>query len=137
MYRYPLLLLGHLAFALGLAGVFVPGLPTVVFWLIAAWAYGKSCPHLREKVLSNPRYGVILRAWVNHGVVPQKAKLFAGLSMLLSLVVLALTTKTWFWPVIVAACMVPVYWYIVSRPSAVPSVSSAILSDAGCPRGKA
>ena len=31
-------------FALGAVGVVVPGLPTVVFWIIAAWLWARSSP---------------------------------------------------------------------------------------------
>lgn len=129
MRRYPLLLLGHLAFALGLAGIFIPGLPTVVFWLVAAWAYGKSCPHLQERVLNNPRYGTVIRAWRDHHVVPSKAKVAAGTTMLLSLVVLSLTADSWTWPAFAAACMVPVFVFIVTRPSTAPTGAPAPVSE--------
>lgn len=121
MQRYPLLILGHLAFVIGLAGLFIPGLPGVVFWLVAAWAYSKSCPHLHAKLLNNARYGQVLRDWRDHGVIPSRAKIFAGLSMLLSFGVLVAVSNNWLMPLLAATCMVPTYIYIVTRPSNAPS----------------
>ncbi len=40
--RYGLVLLGVTTTILGVIGIWVPGLPTTVFLLIAAWAFGKS-----------------------------------------------------------------------------------------------
>lgn len=125
MRHYPLLFLGHIAFALGLTGLLVPGMPGVVFMIIAAWAYGKTCPHLAEKVLSHKRYGAVIRAWRDHGVIPAKAKIYAGLTMLFSLALLLLLSPTWHAPTLSAFFMACTYAYIISRPSALPCHSTA------------
>ena len=42
-------------------GAVLPGLPTVPFLLVAAWAGGKGWPALEVKLLNHPRYGPTLR----------------------------------------------------------------------------
>jgi uncharacterized membrane protein YbaN (DUF454 family) len=55
--RWALAGLGLLSAGLGTVGAFVPGLPTTVFVLIAAWAFTRSCPWLEDRILRNPILG--------------------------------------------------------------------------------
>lgn len=119
MRRYPLLLLGHLTFAVGAVGIFIPGLPTVPLWLVAVWAYARSSPALEAKIMNHPRYGAAVRDWRAHGVIPPRAKLAAGLCMLLSLAVLLSVSSTMLMPAIAAWCMAGAYAFIITRPSKV------------------
>lgn len=53
--RKPLLItIGCLSAASGIIGVWVPGLPTTVFILIALWAFSQSSPRLYAKLRSLP-----------------------------------------------------------------------------------
>ena len=58
--------------ALGLLGVVLPGLPTVPFLLLAAWAGGHGWPALEVWLLQHPRYGPGLRQWRERGAVPRQ-----------------------------------------------------------------
>lgn len=75
--------------ALGLIGVVLPGLPTVPFLLVAAWAGGKGWPQLETWLLDHPRHGAAIRRWRDHRAVPRRAKWAASLTMLASTAVLA------------------------------------------------
>lgn len=77
--------------ALGFVGVFVPGLPTVPFLLVAAWAGGRGWPALERWLLEHPRHGPAIRRWREHRAVPRRAKWAATLTMSLSTLVLALS----------------------------------------------
>ena len=95
-----LVLLGWRALAgvsvlLGLIGVFVPGLPTVPFLLLAAWAGGKGWPALEAWLLNHPRHGPAIRRWRDHRAVPRRAKWLASGTMTLSAVLIALSTAVW------------------------------------------
>ncbi len=83
--------LAALALALGLVGIVVPGLPTVPFLLLAAWAGGKGWPALEARLLAHPRHGPVIRRWRENGAIPRRAKWLASGMMLLSAVVLALS----------------------------------------------
>lgn len=78
--------------ALGLVGLFVPGLPTVPFLLLAAWASGKGWPALEAWLLAHPRHGPAIRRWREHRAVPRRAKWFASATMLASALLIGLSS---------------------------------------------
>ena len=69
---------------LAIIGVVLPGLPTVPFLLLAAWAAGKGWPRLELYLLNHPRYGAAIRRWREHGAIPLRAKCLSSLMMALS-----------------------------------------------------
>lgn len=75
--RHALFLLGDLAFATGAVGLIVPVLPTTVFWIIAAWAWSKSCPRLQQRLYALPGAGPHVRAWMEAGTISRRGKHFA------------------------------------------------------------
>ncbi len=77
--------LASLALALGTAGVVVPGLPTVPFLLVAAWAGGRGWPQLEARLLAHPVHGPTIRSWRQHRAVPRKAKWLATALILSSI----------------------------------------------------
>ncbi len=81
---FRLLALGSLL--LGLIGVVLPGLPTVPFILLAAFAAGKGWPALEARLFAHSRYGPLIHNWRAYGVVPRSGKIAASLMMLISLV---------------------------------------------------
>lgn len=88
--RAALVALGAVAFALGALGLFVPLLPTFVFWLFAAWAWARAWPALAARLLRHPGLGPTLHAFLCHGVVARPAKRAAIGGMTLSLALSAL-----------------------------------------------
>lgn len=77
------LLLGHLFLVLGIAGAFLPLLPTTPFLLLAAWLYSKSSDRLHNWLLDHKYLGPSLRDWHNSGVIGIKAKIIATVMILL------------------------------------------------------
>ncbi len=101
---------------LGLVGVVLPGLPTVPFLLLAAWAGGRGWPALEQWLLRHPRYGPGLRQWREKGSVPRRAKWTASIMMGLSAVLmLAIGVQRW---ALLAACatMAAVAMWLWRRP---------------------
>ncbi len=82
---------GLTAVAVGGIGIVVPGLPTTVFFIIAAWAFSKSSERLEAWVLALPKIGPLVQDHRNGLGMPRRAKftamgmiiLFAGLSVIL------------------------------------------------------
>lgn len=68
---------GLAAVAIGAVGIVVPGLPTTVFFIIAAWAFSKSSPRLEAWVLGLPRIGPMVQDHRNGLGMPRRAKLVA------------------------------------------------------------
>ena len=83
-------IVGVLAVALGGIGVIVPGLPTTVFFIIAAWAFSKSSPRLEAWVLGLPRIGPMVRDHRNGLGMPRRAKFLAT-----AMIVLFAGGSTW------------------------------------------
>ncbi|MEO8281252.1 MAG: YbaN family protein [Ideonella sp.] len=76
---------------LGIAGAFLPVLPTTPFLLVAAWAGSKGWPQLETWLVNHPRWGLSIRRWRDHRAVPRRAKLAASATMLFSITVLAIS----------------------------------------------
>jgi len=68
---------------MGVIGVVVPGLPTTVFILMAAWAAARSSPRLHGWLLRHRLFGPMLVNWQNGGYVSRRAKWSATITMLL------------------------------------------------------
>lgn len=75
--------------ALGMIGVVVPGLPTVPFLLVAAWAGTRGWPALEQWLLEHPRYGEPILQWRQHGAVSRRAKCAASTMMLISIMIIS------------------------------------------------
>ena len=76
---------------LGFIGALLPGMPTTVFLILAAWAASKGWPAVDAWLLNHPKYGATLRAWRANGTVPRKAKWFASMMMLVSAILMLFT----------------------------------------------
>ena len=59
--RVALAAVGVLAVVLGGIGVFVPGLPTTIFLIIASYCFTRSCPWLEERLLRVPLFAPYMR----------------------------------------------------------------------------
>ena len=87
-FRWAWWLLAYVALGLGLVGIFVPGLPTVPFILLAAFAAARGSARLERRLLADPRFGPLIEDWRRHRSVPRRAKWVASGSMLASAVVM-------------------------------------------------
>jgi uncharacterized membrane protein YbaN (DUF454 family) len=74
--------LGWLAVALGTIGVFVPGLPTTGFFVLAAACFARSSPRFEQWVLDLPKVGPLVRDHRAGLGMPRRAKVVAITLML-------------------------------------------------------
>lgn len=94
--RWAWWLFAYLSLGLGLIGIVVPGLPTVPFVLLAAFAAARGSQRLRDRLLVHRHFGPMIREWEAHGAVSRRAKRLATLMMALCAVVMFLTApKAW------------------------------------------
>ena len=77
---------------LGFIGALLPGMPTTVFLILAAWAASKGWPQMDAWLLNHPKYGPTLKAWRENGTVPRKAKYIASSMMFVSGVIMLFTS---------------------------------------------
>jgi uncharacterized membrane protein YbaN (DUF454 family) len=73
--------LGVVSATLGLIGVFVPGLPTTVFAIAAAYLFARSAPGLEQRLWQNRWLGPSLRRFAETGGMTLRSKTFALASM--------------------------------------------------------
>ena len=84
--RYLLLVIGFIFVAVGFIGVLVPGLPTTVFMIMAAWCFAKSSPRFERWVLQLPGIGKFVQDHRYGLGMPRKSKIIAITMMSLAVV---------------------------------------------------
>jgi len=119
--RWGLIVFGCINVGLGIVGMFLPVMPTTVFLLMALWAFSRSSLRFHRWLYDHPRLGRPLRDWHAHRVIPCRAKVLAvGMMGTSWLFVVYATQGDWIVPAIVAACLLPVAAFIVTRRSSAP-----------------
>jgi len=124
--HFALIALGWFLVGIGLVGVFLPVLPTTPFVLLALWCFARSSRRFHDWLYHHPRLGPLAQAWVQHRVVPLRAKLLSVSMMAASLLYVTLAfADSWWLPVVLGLTMGAVAAYILTRPSRVPLLTSA------------
>lgn len=72
---------GVASVGLGWLGVFVPGLPTTIFLIIASYCFTRSCPWLEDRLLRVPLFAPYMRVLDEGRGMSKKAAASALLSM--------------------------------------------------------
>jgi uncharacterized protein len=98
---------GLMALALGTVGIALPLLPTVPFYLLAAFCFARSRPEWAERLHSHPRWGPPLRQWRERRAIGRRAKVSALTAMA------AGVAATWF----------ALGWHWAMAPLAVMAIS--------------
>ena len=75
--RMVLLALGSIALLLGIIGIFLPGLPTTPFILVAAACYARASERFYHWLLRNPTFGPLISEWRRHRSIPWRVKMTA------------------------------------------------------------
>ena len=75
--RYLYLALGFICVGLGFVGIFVPGLPTTIFVLVAAWAFSRSSERFERWLLEHPIFGSLIKNWRQYRGISIKSKVTA------------------------------------------------------------
>ena len=123
MKRTILISLGWLCVGLGFVGVFVPGIPTTIFLIIALWAFTKSSKKLRHWLLNHKRFGPILSNWQKHQVVPRRAKILMVVLMSVAVILFYYSLQSLILTIGLIIILVSVAIYVISLPSKVPENS--------------
>jgi uncharacterized membrane protein YbaN (DUF454 family) len=104
--------------SLGTIGVFIPLLPSVPLWILAAYLFSKSSPRFHAWVYTLPRIGEALRDWNENKVINKEAKIVCALTITVSLWVIWTHQKIPGWASIVASIMLlSVLMFVISRKS--------------------
>ncbi|MCD7098337.1 YbaN family protein [Stenotrophomonas sp. MMGLT7] len=119
-FRWLWWLLAYVSLATGIVGIFVPGLPTTVFILIAAWAATRGSERLRQRLVNDPRFGPVIADWENHGAVSRRGKWMATIAMAVCAVIVLLFVPRLWAQIVPIACMTAVAIWLWLRPEPPP-----------------
>ena len=117
MKKILLLSLGWLCVGLAFLGIFLPGIPTTIFLIIALWAFAKSSKKFHAWLLNHKRFGPLLRNWETHKVVPKKAKITMVVLQTLVVIMVHYTFNNIFVTIGLIIILILVAWYVLSLPS--------------------
>ena len=87
--------LGWLAVAVGSIGIIVPGLPTTVFFIMAAACFSKSSPRFEQWVLTRPGIGPMVRDYRAGLGMPHRAKVAAITCIVIVCTISAVLISAW------------------------------------------
>ena len=86
--RWVLIVAGFLSLALGVTGIFLPGLPTTPFLILSTYCFARASPRLHRWLLDHPTIGPPLRDWEINRSITRRVRWIALTSMT-SMVLLA------------------------------------------------
>lgn len=115
MTRYIALILAYFFLMLAVIGVFLPGLPTVPFLLLAAWCAAKGSKKLHRWLYVHPQFGQLLIDWENGKAISRRSKIIALLMLLVSWAIMYHYLS--FWGLAAVALLFGVVaTYLLTRP---------------------
>ena len=108
---------GWVAVGLGIAGAFLPILPTTPFMLVAAYCFARSSPRLHRWIVEHPTFGPPVRQWQAHGAIARRAKVLAIVAMGAVLALSLLLGLRWEIIAVQCAALIGTSIFILTRPS--------------------
>lgn len=111
-----LAVLGAVSLALGVAGIFLPLLPTTPFLLLAAWAFVRSSPRLYSWLMNHPHLGEYIRNFRENRAIPLRVKVVSVSLVWLTIgfCIVAVVERWWWAQVLLALLAAAVSWHILS-----------------------
>lgn len=108
---------------LGTLGIFLPVVPTTIFFILALWCFKKSNRRLESWLLNHRVVGPTLRDWEETGSVTARTKVIAITLLWVAIgVSCVLVTKVWVQAMLLATAGL-VTWYLLSRPTKAPDAA--------------
>ena len=120
MKRISLLFLGWLCVGFAFVGIFLPGIPTTPFLIVALWAFAKSSKKFHTWLLNHKRFGPILRNWESHKVVPRKAKILMVVLQIVAVILFHYSLQNMYLTIGLIILLFFVAKYVISLPSVIP-----------------
>ena len=96
---------GSIALLLGIIGIFLPGLPTTPFVLVAAACYARASEPFYRWLVSNPTFGPLIVEWRRHHSMPHRIKILAITLMSLTICASIWTLSAMPWLQALLACI--------------------------------
>lgn len=113
--------LGWVFFGAGLAGAFLPVLPTTPFMILALWMFSKSSDRFHQWLYQHRIFGPSLQCWHQYRVIPWQAKMASISMMTISFILILIYSPMHWWSLsLVGVLMLYGAWYVLSKPSSAP-----------------
>lgn len=119
--------LGLITTVFGIAGIFLPGLPTTVFIIIALWAFSRSSAKLHRWLLKLPILRETLQeiaTYQRQKDLPLMAKIVSQSAAWLSCVICAIVFQSWILTGIFAAAAISCSVFMYLTPTRVANKSA-------------
>ena len=126
---------GWLLFGLGWVGVFLPGLPTTIFWILAAFAFLRVNRRMYERIVAHPRFGAAIRLFVEEGCISRGGKMVSICAMLMGAGFGVLTIPPLWLKILVASAAAGGSLWVVLLPNPAPVNRVAAVPGRGRLRG--
>ena len=120
MKRIILLALGWSCVGLAFIGIFLPGIPTTPFLIVALWAFAQSSKKFHAWLLNHKRFGPILQNWESHRVVPRKAKILMVIFQFFAVIMFHFSIQNIYLTGILAITLILVARWVLTFPSELP-----------------
>lgn len=111
-----LAVLGVVSLSLGVAGIFLPLLPTTPFLLLAAWAFVRSSPRLYAWLINHPHLGEYIRNFRENHAIPLRVKVVSVSLVWLTIgfCIVAVVEQWWWAQAALALLAAAITWHILS-----------------------
>lgn len=91
IYKYFLIGLGWIFVTLGIIGIFVPLMPTTIFFILAAASFARSSDRFYNWLINHPKFGKFIKDYREKRGMPLKSKVIA-----VAMLVLAIGSSAYF-----------------------------------------
>lgn len=114
--KFLLTILGLLSLGLGIAGIFLPVVPTTPLLLLSAWLFVRSSPKLYEWLINHPRLGVYIRNFREYHAIPLHVKVVSVAMVWLTIgfCIISVVDKWWWAQLLMALLAAAITWHILS-----------------------
>ncbi len=72
--KYVYITIGSLSLILGIAGIFIPVLPTTPFLLLASYLYLRSSERMYNWLINHKIFGAYIYCYLTYKAIPKKTK---------------------------------------------------------------
>ena len=108
------IILGGVSLAVGIAGIFLPLIPTTPLLLLTAWLWTRSSPRLYHWLLSRRHLGAYISNFRLHRTIPLRGKICSvGLLWLTMLYCIVFVVEPWI-GLVLFLLAVAITWHILS-----------------------
>ena len=111
-----LAILGSLSFALAVAGIFLPLVPTTPLLLLAAALWVRSSERLHNWLINHRIFGKYIQNFRIHRAIPLRVKIYAVLMVWLTIgyCIFAVVDEFWWAQILMAVLAIAITWHILS-----------------------